>query len=198
MRKRLIRRYLPSLIAILIIIALAIGWSAMWYAIGYHNAKLDTTERLTTEFDAQMQAYIDEMNYVPEDHERTQAIDELTDCLEELIAGYAMNSNITREGCYAIGWCFIARYVTKGYFGSTPQEIVEKPSQWQWYKVDNPVREQDTAVARAVATAYVDRRFPDDFTTDLCFAELKADGSVVLRNSFYTDSNTTFWKYKMG
>lgn len=200
MRKKLTRRYLPSLIAIIIIIVFIVGWSAMWYAIGYHNSKLDTTEKLTKEFDERMQAYIDEMNYVPEDYERTQAIEELTDYMDELIAGYSMNSNINLEGKYAIGWCFIARYVTKGPFGTTVDEILTKPNQWQWYNADNPVRDQDIAIARAVATAYVDKHFPDDYTTNLCFADLKADGSVVLRDQLYTAGNDSvkYWHYKMG
>lgn len=199
MGKRLTRRYLPTLITLLIIIGIIVGWSIMWYAIGYHNSKIDLTDTLTADYEARLQAYIDELNYVPEDYEQTQAIEELTDYLDELIAGYSMNSNINLEGRYAIGWCFIARYVTQGYFGTTPKEILEMPNQWQWYSPDNPVRDQDTAIARAVATAYVDKHFPNDYTTDLCFAELKADGSVVLRDQLYTTGDSVkYWRYKMG
>ena len=60
------------------------------------------------------------------------------------------------------------------------------------------MRAQDTEIARAVATAYYNKQFPNDFTTNLCYAELKGDGTVVLRDEFFTSSNTTFWKYKMG
>ena len=197
--KQLIRKYLPNIITIFIIIIFIIGWAVMWYSIGYHNSTIDTTEILTVEFDNRMQAYIDEMNYIPEDYERTQAIDELTDYMDELIAGYSMNSNINLEGKYAIGWCFIARYITQGHFGTTPQEILNMPKQWQWYSSDNPVRDKDIAIARAVATAYVDRHFPDDYTPDLCFAELKSDGSVVLRDQLYTTNDSVkYWRYKMG
>ena len=144
-----------------------------------------------------MQAYIDEINYKPEDYEYTQAINELTDYMEELIAGYSMNSNINYEGKYAIAWCFIARYVTKGYFGSSPKEILEMPNQWQWYKADNPVRPEDTSIARAVATAYINNQYPYRFTTDLCFAELKTDGSVELRNQLDTKGkNVKYWNYE--
>ena len=57
-----IKRYLPTIIAVVIIAAAIIGWSAMWYGIGHYNAVLETTERLTYEltadFEKQMQEYI--------------------------------------------------------------------------------------------------------------------------------------------
>lgn len=193
-KKKFIRKWAPTFVVILMFIA----WTFTFYKVGFYNGKTDTTKILTEKYETEFQEYVDSLNYVPEDVARTQAIDKLADYLDELIAGYSMNSNITTEGCYGIGWCFIARLMSKGPFGSTEEEILNKESQWQWYNSSNPVRTQDTNIAKAVATAYIDRHFPDDFTTDLCFAELKGDGSVVLRNSLYTDSNTKFWKYKMG
>ena len=199
--KGIMKRYLSSAIAWLIIFLVVIGWSAMWYVIGHHNAVIETTERvtyeLTAEFEAQMQAYIDEINYKPEDYDKTSLINELTDAMDELVAGYTMNSNINYEGRYAICWCFIARYETKGFFGSTPQEILEKPNQWQWYSADNATRPEDIAIARAVATAYVNKQYPRRFTTDLCYAELYGDGSVELRNKLYTnEGNVKYWNYE--
>ena len=196
--KKLGKRILPFVI----VIAFFILWTCGWYGLGKHKGKViatkEVTEELTTKFEAEKAAYIAEMTYVPEDYERTHEIEELTKYLEKLVAGYAMNSNINKEGCYAICWCFIARLSTKGYFGTTPQDIAEMPNQWQWYDSSNPVRAQDTTIAKNVATAYVDGKFPDDFTTDLCFADLKQDGSVVLRNSFYTNNDTVkYWRYKM-
>ena len=196
------KRYLPSIIAIAIIAALIIGWSAMWYAIGHHNAVIETTERvtyeLTAQYEAQMQAYIDEMNYKPEDYEKTALIDELTAAMAKLVSGYTMNSNINYEGRYAICWCFIARYESKGFFGTTPQEILEKPNQWQWYSADNATRPEDVEIAHAVATAYVNKQYPRRFTTDLCYAELHGDGSVELRNKLYTnEGGVKYWSYEV-
>lgn len=194
------KRWLPTIIALVIIIALVVGWAYLWYVIGYHNSKIDLTQQLNDEYELRLQAEINELtiaNTPPEDDEQTKAINNLTDYMEELIAGYAMNSNINYEGRYAIGWCFIARYVTKGYFGVTPQEILEKPNQWQWYDPNNPVRPEDTAIARMVATAFINKQYPYRYTTDLCFAELKGDGTVELRNQLDTkDKSVKYWTYE--
>lgn len=190
----LIKRWLPTL---LVIVFLAI-WTTCACVITAHNTRLKVTEELTEEYDARLQTYIDELNYVPEDEVKNREIAQLADYMDELVAGYAMNSNINTEGKYAICWCFIARLETKGFFGSTPEEILTKPQQWQYYKADNPVRTQDTEIALAVATAYYNKQFPNDYTTTLCYAELKVDGSIVLRDKLYTDSDTIFWRYKMG
>ena len=192
--KKFIKRILPVCICIGI---LAI-WTLTWCLVVSHNTKIKVTEQLTKEYQQQLQEKIDELTYIPEDKEREIAINEMTDYLDELIAGYSMNSNINTEGCYAIGWCFIARLMTGGFFGSNEYEVLNKPQQWQWYKPDNPVREQDRIIAYNIATAYVDRNFPNDFTTNLCYADLKADGTVVLRDEFKITGNTTLWKYKMG
>ena len=186
--KKFMKHWLPTIIVVVMFLV----WTGTWYGIGFHNGKVDTTEELTERYNKDFQDYVDSLNYVPEDVVRTQAIDKLTDYLDELISGYSMNSNITKEGRYAIGWCFIARLISKGR-----EEILNKKAQWQWYSPDNPVRDQDTAIARDVATNYIDRHFPKNFTTDLCFAELKADGSVVLRDTYYTTSDTKFWRYEI-
>ena len=192
--KQLLKRWLPTLLILIILAA----WTLTWCIIVSHNTKVKVTEQLTAEYEQQLQDKIYELTYIPEDEVKNQAIAQLADYLDELIAGYSMNSNINTEGQYAIGWCFIARLMTGGFFGSTEEEVLNKPQQWQYYSPDNPVREQDTEIARAVATDYYNKHFPNDFTTNLCYAELKADGTVVLRDEFYTTSNTTFWKYKMG
>lgn len=192
--KKLIKRFLPTLIAIFIIF----GWTLTWCLIVSHNTRVKVREELEIEYENKLQEYIAELTYVPEDEVRLRSIDKLTDYLDELVAGYSMNSNINTEGCYAICWCFIARLMTGGFFGTTEEEILNKPHQWQYYNPNNPVRNQDTLIARTVAEAYIDRHFPNDFRTDLCYAELKPDGTVVLRNELYTSSNTILWRYRMG
>ena len=191
------KRILPTLLVIIFFIL----WTCGAYAIGRHKGKVtatkEVTEELTTKFEDEKAAYIAEMTYVPEDEEKNRQIDNLANYLDELIAGYSMNSNINVEGCYAIGWCFIARYMTGGYFGSTPEEILNMENQWQWYKPDNPVRPQDRAIAQEIATAYYNRDFPDRYTTDLCYAEILQNGTVELRNMLFTDKTTKYWTYKM-
>lgn len=190
--KLIIRRWLPTVIAVLLIVGVITAWTVVWCLITKYN----TTLKLREEYEMELQAYINSLNYIPEDTKKMNEIDELANYIDELIAGYSMNSNINTEGCYAIGWCFISRFMTKGFFGSTPEEILNAPNQWQWYKADNPVREQDRVIARAIATAYIERNFPNDFTTDLNYAELKTDGSVVLRNELIISSNTKLWRYR--
>ena len=192
--KKLIKQWLPTII-VLVILAV---WTMTWCLVVSHKTKVRVTEELTIQYQQELQDYIAQLNYVPEDEAKNREIEELADYMDELVAGYSMNSNINQEGCYAICWCFIARLMTQGFFGNTPEEILNKEAQWQYYNPSNPVRSQDTMIARIVAEAYVNRHFPDDFTTDLCYAELKGDGTVVLRNELYTNSNTKFWKYKMG
>lgn len=161
----------------------------------------EVTAAVTSELRAGFQQYLDQQeeaekraNFLTGDASKQAAIQADTDTLKVLIAGYRMDGKTSPRGAKAIGWCAYARLLS-GHYGKTLQEVVEQANQFEFYTKNHAVRPEDEALAEEISTAFHNGEYPDGFTTDLVFAERTADGNVVLRNSFKTDSNTIFWRY---
>lgn len=166
----------------------------------------NTTERVTAEVTSKLrndfQNYLDQMEqeqkasqFLSGEASKQAAIDELTDKLDNLIATYRQDLGVSEEGAYGVGYCVIARLVTGGWFGSSIDEVLNKAGQWEGDFKDHPVRNEDTVIARKIATDFYNGIYPDGFTADLVYMKREADGRVTLRNEYLTGPDTVYWRY---
>ena len=166
----------------------------------------NTTERVTAEVTSQLrqdfQKYLDQMDqeqkasqFLSGEASKQAAIEDLTYKIDNLIATYRQDLGVTEEGAYSVGWCVIARLVTGGWFGNTIDEVLNKPGQWEGNFKDHAVRNEDTAIARKIATDFYNGLYPDGFTDDLVYMNREANGRVTLRNEYLTGPDTVYWRY---
>ncbi len=197
--EKLIRKYGIALLAAVLftLYTLLLCWSV--------SAR--TEKRVRAETEAEMRAgfqrYLDQMErdaaaetFLTGDESLEAAARELADCMDELIATYAMDFGVSEDGLYTLGWTYIARVITaSSEFGKTPQEIIERSGAWEGQVMGHPVRNQDTQIAYEIAFDYLSGKYPDGFTKNLTFGARERNGGFVARNEFITGPDTVYWRY---
>ena len=178
-------------------------WTWTTCAIAAHNAREIAIEELSAqyaaEYEAKLQAYKDQQqaaNFVTGAASFEAAVNDFADQFDELIATYSMDYGVTEDGCRTIAWVYCSRDAKKSTeFGTTPQEILEKPGAWEGNVIGHAVRDQDTAIAREIAREYLSGHYPDGYTPDLLFFNREAGGKIIARNELYTGPYTAYWWY---
>ena len=172
------------------------GW------IVHNRTEKEVTERVTHEMRAAMQAYLEEQetqqkaaSFLSGEASTQAAIDSIAGQLAPLIAGLRMDGRVTTEGAYTYGWTVIAR-LQSGKYGNSIAEVLSNAGQYEYYNPEHGTREEDVAIARQIASDYINGTFPDGYFSGIEFCQINADGSVTARDDFYTGSTTNFWKYK--
>ena len=193
-------RYRVTLVAVSCLFAWTIVTCGATGAIVRHNTTKRVTEEVQSEMRASFQQYLDQQEeerraaqFLSGDASREAAINELADCMDELIATYRLDYGVTEDGARTLGWVFIARVITNSTeFGKSPQEILERPGAWEGKVIGHAVRDQDTALAREIASEYLNGHYPDGFTGNMTFCNREAAGGIVARDQFITGPNTNY------
>ena len=166
-----------------------------------HNTAVRVTQEVTSQLRQDFQRYLDQMEqeqkaaqFLTGDASFEAAVEGLAGPMSQVIATYAMDYGVNREGLYTIGWVFCARYAQNSTeFGRTPQEILEKKNAWEGKVVGHAVRPQDTELAAEISRAFLSGQYPDDYTTALTFFTRDAGGKIIARNELYTGPYTAYW-----
>ena len=169
-----------------------------------HRTELRVRDEVAAEMRADFQGYLDQMaedqrasQFLSGDASFEAAVVAFADQFDELIANYAIDYGLNRDGLYTIGWTYVARCAkASSEFGKTPEEIISKPGAWEGNVIGHAVRDQDTAIAQDIAREYLSGHYPDNWTPDMTFGNREAGGGFVARNQFITGPNTVYWRYQ--
>ena len=168
-----------------------------------HNTTERVTQEVTSQLRSDFQRYLDQMEqerkaaqFLTGDASFEAAVEGLAGPMSQVIATYAMDYGVNREGLYTIGWVFCARYAQNSTeFGKTPQEILEKERAWEGKVVGHAVRPQDTAIAEEISRAFLSGQYPDIYTTAQTFFNREPGGKIIARDALYTGPYTNYWWY---
>lgn len=166
------------------------------------NTTKQVTAQVTAELRADFQEYLDQQEaerrasqFLTGEDSFAAAVEDLAGPMAQVIATYAQDFNIQRDGLHTIGWVFCARVARNSTeFGRTPQEILKKDSAWEGKVVGHPVRNQDTEIARAIAQDYLNGQYPDSFTDDLTWF-VRNGSTIIARNEYNPGPYTHTWQY---
>ena len=168
-----------------------------------HTTTKRVTQEVTSQLRSDFQKYLDQMEqerkaaqFLTGDASFEAAVEGLAGPMSQVIATYAMDYGVNREGLYTIGWVFCARYAQNSTeFGKTPQEILEKERAWEGKVVGHAVRPQDTAIAEEISRAFLSGQYPDIYTTAQTFFNREPGGKIIARDALYTGPYTNYWWY---
>lgn len=192
-----------------IAVIVAVLWSASLIlgccitgAVVKHRTTEKVTEEVTMTLRGEFQRHLDQLEaerrasqFLTGEDSFAAAVEELAGPMAQVIATYAQDFNIQRDGLYTIGWVYCARVARNSTeFGLTPQEILEKKSAWEGKVVGHPVRNQDTEIARAIAEDFLNGQYPDNYTDDLTFFVRKGS-AIIARNEYNPGPYTHTWQY---
>lgn len=156
-----------------------------------------TTAEVTSELRAGFSDYLAQQDYersaaaflTGEDSLQT-AMDAEADSLARLLYGYRNNSLRDRK---TLIWCVLARVDNNGYPGSV-EAVVNQDKQWMFYTSDNPIREDDRAIALEQLREWHSGKYPEKFDDSFVYAEWSA-ADIALRNTWLKSSETSWWRF---
>lgn len=164
-----------------------------------HNTEQVVTDRLTHEWRANMQAYVDEQeqqriasNLLTGEASLQAAIDAEAEPLARFINGYMTKGNATQERAKTAAWCVVVRVDNPSY-PSTVQAVIEQERQWQFYDANARVRQSDLDLAKEVLNMWHQGRYPNGLTNEFVYMEWTPT-DIVLRNTWEKNSKTGYWR----
>ena len=155
------------------------------------NVKRETTERLTAQFEAELEAYKQEQArerqasyFLSGDASREAAINQAVDAVAKVISKLSTDAQKGTEAC-----CILARVMNPAYPNSF-QEVCEQPQQWMFYDPNgsNTFSTHDREIADLIVRPYMtDSVVPNGLTADMIYGEWTPT-DFVLRDSYKTTS----------
>ena len=172
-------------------------WTVVTCCVTGSVVRKRTTAEVTSELRAGFSDYLAQQDYersaaaflTGEDSLQT-AMDAEADSLARLLYGYRNNSLRDRK---TLIWCVLARVDNNGYPGSV-EAVVNQDKQWMFYTSDNPIREDDRAIALEQLREWHSGKYPEKFDDSFVYAEWSAS-DIALRNTWLKSSDTSWWRF---
>ena len=188
---RFVRRNAILLVALVGLIL----WTWAVHAISYHNAVVDTTEKLTAEYDAKIEEAVNAVHeqyaaqrFTADEASRQVAMNAEAGWIAKVL--YGIRDNNEKDLRTAV-WCILAR-VDNPWYPNSVQEVCEQKQQWMGYSGDNPILTNLKNIAlEELEVWYTGERPVGDEFVYLYWTPTK----VTLRDSFTDGSTTNYWRY---
>lgn len=188
-------------IAIGIVVFLVV-WTASVSTIARHNAIVETTEKLSrqyqAEYDTKLQAYIDSQEnqrqaeqFLSGDASRQAAINTAATIMAKSFYGH--RNVVTHDDDFrTLGWTELFRVESKGEFAGLNdlQSVVSQPNAYMGYSDDNPITDHFLELATEICTDYYSGNWP---TTEKFVYLDWSTGKMIARNDLKTNANTEYW-----
>lgn len=172
-----------------------LAWSTLVWITAYREASIKVTEELTAEYDHEyelaMNVFIErwEADHAPTADEEMEAqIRAEADCIARAIGPMK-----TQQMKQTMLWNILAR-VDSPYYPDTVAEVVNQPSQWMFYSEDNPIREDDVAIALEQLRLWHEGRYPARFDSSLVYGKWSTN-DYVLFDDWSQGMGTKTWRY---
>lgn len=180
-----------------ILIAVLLGmtiWTWTVTTIARHNAVAETTERLTIEYEAKIeaaeQAVRDEYaakRFVSGEASRQAAMAADAGWIAKMLYGIKDNSEADLRTAV---WCVLNR-VDNTWYPNSVQGVVEQKDQWMGYSGDNPVLTD----LKDLALEEVEKWYEGERPVGIEFVYLYwTPTKVTLRDSWQDGSTTNYWR----
>lgn len=197
---RFIKRHSIAIGAVLFLVV----WTASVSAIARHNAIVETTEKLSSqyqaEYDAKLQAYVRDQEaqqqaarFLTGDASRQAAIDSMAPIMAKSFYGH--RNVVTNDDDFrTLGWNELFRLESKGEFAGLTdiQAVVSQPNAYMGFSDDNPVTDHFLALATEIITDYFNGNWP---TTEKFVYLDWSSGKMIARNEYNTTPKTEYWWY---
>ena len=188
--QRFIRRNGFLLIALLALVI----WTWTTTTIAAHNARVETEERLTAQFElekaAAVQAVHDEYaakRFLTGEASRQAAMAEDATWIAKVL--YGMKDNSAQDLRTAV-WCVLNRVDNKWY-PDTVQGVCQQAQQWMGYSSDNPVLTD----LKDLALQEVEQWYEGERPVGTEFVYLYwTPAKITLRDNFTDGSTTNYWR----
>lgn len=172
-----------------------IAWSALVWITAYREASIKVKEELTAEYEreyaAKEAAFIEAWTaeHTPSEDEELEAqIRKEADCIARAIGPMK-----TQQMKQTMVWNILAR-VDSPYYPDSVDEVVNQPKQWMFYSEDNPIREDDVAIALEQLRLWHDGRYPARFDSSLVYGKWSSN-DYVLFDDWSQGMGTKTWRY---
>lgn len=180
-------------------LALFAGWSWGISAVTARRVEKEVTERLSTqyaaEYEARMEAYISQQEAIERvlgDGSMQAQIDREADAIARVIGKMK-----TKRMKLTELWNILMRVDSASpIYPNTVEEVIAVPGQWMFCEPDgnNPIREDDRALAVEQLKIWHEGRYPAGLTADFVIGEW-SENDYVLRNKWEKDSTTEYWRF---
>lgn len=180
-------------------LALFAGWSWGISAVTANRVEKEVTERLSAqyaaEFEARMNAYISQQEAIERvlgDGSMQAEIEREADAIARVIGKMK-----TRRMKLTELWNILMRVdSTSPTYPDTVEEVIAVPGQWMFYEPDgnNPIREDDRALAVEQLRIWHEGRYPAGLTADFVIGEW-SENDYVLRDQWEKNSRTNYWRF---
>ena len=193
-----LRRFFKKHSILLGAVFFLVVWTLVVTSIARHNAIVDTTEKLSTqyqqEYDAKLQAYIDEQTQLAlesaEAKQQTEMERKAT-CMARAAYGVRnIASGLSDIRTYY--WSMFCREHNKA-FPNDIEQVVSQPNQYMSYSENNPVLEEYYQAALEELETFYNGRWP--ITDDYVYCGWDSSGHFELRNDFIEGKSTRTWYY---
>ncbi len=190
---RFIRQHGILIAALLLIVAWSLGVSA----VTAHRVKKDVTEQISAQYAAEYEKKINA--FYDEQAEAARAKDEASRTAEaqmqreaEAIARVIGTMN-TKRMKGTLCWNILCRVDNPLYPGSV-EEVIEQPSQWVFYRENNPISEDDVQLALEQLRIWHDGRYPAGLSSAFVYGEW-SEYDYVIRDTWDKHSRTNYWRF---
>ena len=192
-RQRFWRRWMPTLIAVLVLSCLF----ATEGAIVQHNTEQRVREELSAEYEAKLAAYKEEQaratqaeHWLSGEASREAAINQAVDAVSSVIARLSTDKQKLTEAS-----CILARVMNSAYPNDFEQ-VCEQNGQWMFYDGTNKTfSEHDRSLADQVVRPFMESGIvPNGLTADYVYGEWSTN-DFVLRDSWQKSSKSNYWRW---
>lgn len=180
------------------ILCIAVGalilWTSVVWLVASMSTKAKVTKKLTSEYDI---VYEQKMNdfreevvaiHTPtEDQLKAKELAKEADCIAKVIGTMS-----TKQMKLTMLWNILMR-VDSPYYPNTIEEVVNQPSQWMFYKENNPIRDDDVALAKVQLQLWHEGRYPAGLSSTFVYGEW-SEHDYVLRDSWDKNYKTNYWR----
>ena len=180
---------------LLVGLAVLVLWTWTIGTICYHNGKVDATERLTEQYEAEIESAVQAVRdeyaakrFLSGEASREAAMQSDAAWVAKML--YGIKDNSEKDLRTAV-WCVLNRVDSKWYPNSV-EEVCCQASQWMGFSADNPVLTDLKNLAyEEIAQWYEGERPVGVEYVYLYWTPTK----VTLRDAFQDGSTTNYWRH---
>lgn len=178
----------------LAILLLVIGYSAVLCLISGSRAEKRAAAQYAEEYQAKIQAFYAEQAAAAENPD--VLLQAQIECEADAIARVIGKMKTKRMKLSEL-WNILMRVDSESpIYPDTVEEVIAVPGQWMFYEAggNNPIREDDRALAIEQLKLWHDGRYPAELSTAYVIGEW-SENDYVLRDQWEKNSSTNYWRF---
>lgn len=188
------RRFIKRNGILLMALAGLVIWTWAIATIAYHNGKADATEKLTADYEQQIESAVQAVKdeyaakrFLSGEASRQAAMSAEAGWIAKVL--YGMKDNSVRDLRTAT-WCILNR-VDSAWYPDSVQGVCEQKQQWMGYSADNPVLTD----LKDLAMGELEQWYEGERPVGAEFVYLYwTPQKVTLRDQWQDGSNTSYWR----